>query len=33
MGSVCTKECDEETEKTEEEKLGERGEGKSAMIS
>ena len=33
MGSVCTKGCDEETEETEEKELGERGEGKGAMIS
>ena len=33
MGSVCTKGCDEETEETEEEELGERGEGKGAIIS
>ena len=33
MGSVCAKGCDEETEETEEKELGERGEGKGAMIS
>ena len=33
MGSVCGKGCDEETEETEEKELGERGEGKGAMIS
>ena len=33
MGSVCTKGCDEETEETEEKELGERGEGKGAIIS
>ena len=33
MGSVCAKGCDEETEETEEEELGERGEGKGAIIS
>ena len=33
MGSVCAKGCDEETEETEEKELGERGEGKGAIIS
>ena len=33
MGSVCGKGCDEETEEKEEKELGERGEGKGAIIS